>query len=284
MKAKDKVKASPFVKMLLYGPSGCGKSSYISRAPKPYIIYTEPQGLNSYVRWNPEADVEYVSDITTLREIAKRMQMGKTVKLPNGQPAWEFERRKGEKYTVQTIAIDSLSDISNLTRLRFTNDKGVTDWGPVQDFIKQVISDFQRISCNLICTSLSSLYGVEESILLPMLYGKVRDMVGQWFNVVGYADKVKNCENMYHRIDFNSQFATKIAPHVDFPDFVINTEQPGVTTLGSLCHLMFGSVAPRETHDDKKYIQAGQALYSEAMEAVKAKDPRSKSRVRTTNK
>ena len=64
-----------FLKVLLWGPNGSGKSTLCGTAPKPILyLYTERQGLISFQRMAPDADVLHIQSVKDLREVLQELR------------------------------------------------------------------------------------------------------------------------------------------------------------------------------------------------------------------
>lgn len=241
MKASELYSEDPTLKVLVYGDSGTGKTTWGARSPRPLVLMTERQGLPSIATVNPDADVEAVKDWTHARRMLDHIKTGAVVETADGQPAFQIEGKAGP-VVFQTLVLDSLTDLHD----RLATHHGVHSdttrdprkaWGKVQRDLRVFMHDVRSLPVNVVALALSHQVGGDdgsERRVLPSLYGKAAESIGQYFNAVGYSHKRKTG----HTIGFSlpSTWVTKSPPTMElFPSLIHQSmDDPGMTTLGSI--------------------------------------------------
>lgn len=234
-RASDAYHATPYLKVLVYGDSGSGKTTWAVRSPRPLVLLTEPQGKASIAAAAPDARLLEVGDLEhalQVMEAAMRLPLG-TVE---GQPCLVL----ADGAPIQTIVLDGLSDLHREAmdgmRKVGSDGKEMPDWGRIQASMSRLLDALRDLPCNVVCTALTNddLDDRQQRRILPALYGQLKTGVGQYFNAVGYCEKVSAGGGIQHVIHWQrgSTYACKPAPR--WPVRIVNTDEPGQTTLGSL--------------------------------------------------
>jgi len=263
VKASELHKEQPFLKLLVYGDSGTGKTTWASRSPLPFIIATEHQSIPSIAVANPDAEVFLVRDYEAISRIVEAMTKGTVVDV-DGQPALQFKGKGSEKYTIQTLVFDSLTDlhtrISEYMRVDEDERKTLKRWGLTQKELGRFLHKLRSLPCNVICTALQQSTGGSDGIprrTVPALHGQMPERVGQYFSGVGYAHK----RSGQYAIAWNlgQQFVTKTLPTLEtIPGVTVSKlDTPGCTTLGSLLLSMYPDMdsVPHAEGDSAEHVK-----------------------------
>lgn len=253
--ASELFKSSPFLKLSLYGGNGVGKTSIGARCPRPIIFLLEPQALPSIHAANPDAIGIVIDSWPKFMKWYDIMKKGQSVELPDGQKALEI-RYEGETVLVQTLVIDSWTDLQRLlvlhtqrkdpsaTQLRnFSfdpladyNQLQLQEWGRIIDISRLILEDQRSLRINTLFLSLEDDVRTEgPRRILPSMYGSaLPSEFGQYFNAQGYMSKKVIGGEVARVIDWDlpSMYQTKKAPR--FPSAMRFEERPGVGTIGSL--------------------------------------------------
>lgn len=261
MKASELFAAEPWLKVLLYGPSGSGKTTWAATAPRPLVVLTERQGLASVVGANPDADVVLVESYEQFCSLVQAIVRGHstTIETETGQQrAYEFQHGD-ETFTVQTVVLDSLTDLHERARKAYDIGDGDVDWRSVQGDVQAFMDDLRSAPVNLVTIALAEdkMDDQGRRRVSPLLYGRTSYLVGQWHSATGYAVKRERDGAIEHGIawQLGSGFDSKPAP--GFPKFTVSamSTTPGNVTLGSLVLASFGTGA-HETHDSADFVTA----------------------------
>ena len=273
MKAKDMLSQLPFLKVGVYGDSGTGKSTWAARSPRPYILLTEAHAVPAIARANPEAEIELLNDWETMVDAVNDMSRGAAKTGPDGQMGLAF-KRNGEVYFCQSIVIDSFNDLNDKAKDTYFDDdapekqKGAM-WGRIQNEMRAILGKLRSCPANVVCVGLAAERedNHKRIKITPQLFGSLRGMFGQWFNAMGYARKSERSGELEYQIAWSlpSRYVTKALPQ--FPIASVNTDEPGVTTLGSLAHAVFGDLEtlPRREGDHRDNVR-GPAMPAEVIE------------------
>ena len=171
------------MKILLYGQSGAGKSWAASSCPKPAVLLTERNGLQSIRHSNPEAKVAYCSNANDVRDFIVAAMKGEL-----------------SEAGCESIVVDSLTEIQRLFADEILGSKGeenatmsLQDWGILTDKMRRFMRVMRDIDMNVVCTALVEHQPDEASgsvRVFPAFQGKkLAGEVAQYFNVVGYVFK-----------------------------------------------------------------------------------------------
>jgi hypothetical protein len=210
--------------ILLLGKPGTGKSWGASTAPKPLIVVTEKNGIQSIRHANPDAIIIDVHDqtaedddgkeykvrpITVVRTVMKAAIKGTLHELV-GQP-------------IETLVFDSLTDTQRLFRDEIAGQDGnmsKRDWGTLADRFRlflRALRDcpYNYIGIALVNSELEEATGIRH--LVPAFQGgSTRNEIGQWFNIIAHMYKKTTTdgdglETTIHRamLDGPSNYMTK---------------------------------------------------------------------------
>jgi hypothetical protein len=201
--AKASDAGGDFLKALLWGPNGSGKSTLCGTAPgKVLYAYTERQGLLSFKRMAPDADVIEVKSVATLRGLLGEL------------------RQQGHGY--DSVCLDSFTEMQNLLIDEMGARKSTGPDEPVKlsieermfihDKSKSIARSFRDLPMNVILTCLSETVVVGDgdgarTVTQIMLSGKkLPAQLGQFFNLVGFTYKAGNKNgDTKHRVLFDGR-------------------------------------------------------------------------------
>lgn len=240
MKAKDLFKQERALRVLVYGQTGSGKTTWATASPKPLILLTEKQGLPSIVVCNDNVDVEFVDDLDSFYKVMDALLGGKK----DGDDY--MVNLNGEEIRCQTVVLDSLSDLHERIKRSYQDkygDLNFKHWGSIQDDIRMILDDLRSLPVNLVCLSMAQeeMDNNQQRRIRPMIYGRIGDVIGQWFSGVGYAGRNEIDGKIKYTIKWSSGkiFDTKKAP--GFPDQIINNvlENKTEISLGTLIDQVF---------------------------------------------
>ena len=198
------------LKILIWGPNGSGKSTLCGTAPGPILYaYTERQGLLSFSRMAPSADVVKIESVRDLRELLVSLRDGK-----HGYRSVELD-----SFTeMQLLIADEL-----LVRRRIkSEEKGkdlggdppklvMEDYGFIHDRSKSLVRAFRDLPMHVILTCLSEQVEVGEgaeakTITKIMLLGrKLPAQLGQFFNLVGFSYRAQKDQESVYRVLFEGR-------------------------------------------------------------------------------
>jgi len=168
------------IKVLLFGYSGAGKSYAGATAPKPAILLTERNGLQSIRSSNPDAAFVYAPTINEVRDVLKAAHNGTL-------------RKQG----FETLVIDSLTEVQRLIMddivakqpqgAKWTFD----EWREMTDRMRKLMRLIRNIDMHVVAIALAERSTNENGDNLhvtPSFQGKkLADEVSQYFNAVGYS-------------------------------------------------------------------------------------------------
>lgn len=258
--ASQLVRLNPTLKILLHGDSGTGKTTFGAMAPKPLILLTELKGAPSIFNANPEAHIEEVRDLNAFHSIMEKIKRGVPCEY-NKQPAFRVDK---EPY--QTIVLDSLSDFhENIRKLyesrakKDDNDKDNVDWGKIQDRVKTTLDGLSSLPVNVVCLTLSDeiVDKQKRRSREPLLYGRIKKTIGQWFNAVGWTNRTLHEGEIEYGVTWSAGRFTITKSVKGWPNRTLCRfyENPGDTSLGSLLLATFKDmmVAHNPT-DNESYV------------------------------
>ena len=161
------------VKALIMGESGAGKSHLSATAPKPLIVLTEPNGAMSVSISNPDALTVHVNNLTDFYNLL--------LMLENDEIKQDYE----------TIVIDSLTELQRFFSDYIMKDNTtmtLQDYGQLGTQFSRVIRRVIALPKHVLFTSLIQVELEEEKTrhMYPLLTGKLRYTVQQYFTGVGY--------------------------------------------------------------------------------------------------
>ena len=193
--------------VLIYGNTGSGKTGWCANSPKPLFLSTESQGLATVQALNPNAIFVSIKNWDEFAQIINAIENGK-VEIIDGQQNLIFSF-SGEKVAFQTLVIDSLSDLQNMLLEKQTGIKkadGISlsrkqltlqEWGIMKDVMLSLLRTLRSLKCSVICICLAEEKtvnddsGLQVSKIVPLFSGKISEMIGQFFNLVGYVSPTK---------------------------------------------------------------------------------------------
>lgn len=161
------------VKALIMGESGAGKSHLSATAPKPLIVLTEPNGAMSVSNSNPDALIVHVNNLTDFYNLL--------LLLENDEIKEDYE----------TLIIDSLTELQRFFSDYIMKDNThmtLQDYGQLGTQFSRVIRRVIALPKHVLFTSLIQVELEEEKTrhMYPLLTGKLRYTVQQYFTGVGY--------------------------------------------------------------------------------------------------
>lgn len=277
-KAGDAYAANPFLKVSIYGQSGTGKTSWACRAPRPLIAVTERQALASIVALNPEALVVLIETYDDFLALFQALKTAHATTVDE-QPALELDGA-----VVQTLVVDSWTDLQSMMIRRLLGLKDASavldfdktmkslslqQWGRIIDASEHVWREQRALRLNTIFISLASTTIDDQSrrLTVPSMKGKQLPFaMGQYFNAQGIAVVSRDAASgaSKHAIRWvadSARFQCKPAPN--WPPFIVNTHEPGETTLGSLLlftHAGDGLPVAHVEGDSAEYVEKSAAL------------------------
>ena len=161
------------VKALIMGESGAGKSHLIATSPSPLIVLTEPNGAASVAASNPNALIVHCHNLSEFYTVLNLIKAGQT--------GHEFD----------TVVIDSITELQRffIDYIQGDSDKmTLQDYGKLAQQFSKCIRDVIKLDYHIVCTALCSVELEEEKTrhLYPLLTGKLRFTIQQYFSGVGY--------------------------------------------------------------------------------------------------
>lgn len=248
----------PWLQWLLYGDSGAGKTSWAARSPMPFIIATERQAIPAIAIANPDAEVFLVNTYREVASILEAINKGAEVKLDDGQPALKFNDKAGNQYVIQTLIIDSLTDLHTRMADHFEVDKvdkkSLKRWGEVQTEMRRFLHKLRSLPVNVVCTALQETVGGGEGEprrIVPAMHGRMSEQVGQYFSVVAYA--FRNAKGQ-HAVSWRlggGHITKPPATREPIPKtFQVELEKPGKTTLGTVLLKLYPNLTVSHTDSD----------------------------------
>ena len=185
---------SLLLRVLLHGDSGAGKTTAASTMPRPCFLLTEPNGLLSIRAANPDAIVvDVVSTASTKGVPPMNVVREFFVAALDGTLA---------NAGVQSIVIDSLTELQRILRDEITSTKRVgpngevkwtlDDWSTLTDRMRKLVRTIRDLPFHVVAICLSDTE-VDDSgtrYVVPAFQGKkLPNEVAGYFNVVGYVFK-----------------------------------------------------------------------------------------------
>lgn len=185
---------SLLLRVLLHGDSGAGKTTAASTMPRPCFLLTEPNGLLSIRAANPDAIVvDVVSTAATQGVPPMNVVREFFVAALDGTLA---------NAGVQSIVIDSLTELQRILRDEITSTKRVgpngevkwtlDDWSTLTDRMRKLVRTIRDLPFHVVAICLSDTE-VDDSgtrYVVPAFQGKkLPNEVAGYFNVVGYVFK-----------------------------------------------------------------------------------------------
>lgn len=173
-------------KILIYGNSGAGKTWMAASAPRPLVLLTEQNGEQSTRLSNPDARYVVVSTIAEVREIVALAMHGEL-----GTP----------EDPVESLVIDGLTEVQRLFKDEMIAnptpggpvlEMSIPMWGELTEKMRRLLRTLRALDMHVVCTALaeSEMEG-EKRHIFPAFQGKkLYDEVMQYFNAVGFVEKV----------------------------------------------------------------------------------------------
>lgn len=169
------------LKLLIYGDSGSGKTWCSSTAPKPLVMLTERNGMQSIKRSNPDAYVAYCTTADQCRDFLVAVMNGD---VPDG---------------VETIVIDGITEVQQIMIDDILSKKGenrkmsLPDWGELGDRMRRFLRCLRDLPYHVVVTALVTHELNEESgetRVYPLVQSKkLPNQLAGYFNVVGFLFK-----------------------------------------------------------------------------------------------
>jgi len=175
-------------KMIVMGESGAGKTAFCASAPNPLIVLVEPQGMDTVLDHNPEADVLEVLKVAREAGVHPMQVVRNAIQAA----------RKGDLDNL-TICFDSLTELSRLFKdeimvgrhetAEFTTD----DWITYTSRFRRFLRALRSLPYDVICVAHVQLdedesTGKKVMHRFPLFEGRKfgRECAG-YFNAAGYA-------------------------------------------------------------------------------------------------
>ena len=182
LQAAGKADPNAAIKGVLFGHSGAGKSYTGATAPKPAILLTERNGLQSIRASNPDAAYSYCSTIGEVRDFVMSAHNGEL-----------------QKAGYETLVIDSLTEVQRLIMddialTLATNAKwGFDEWREMTERMRRFMRMIRDLDMHVLAICLADRRtdeGGGNIHVAPSFQGKkIADEVAQYFNFVGYQFK-----------------------------------------------------------------------------------------------
>lgn len=282
-KANTAVSQRPHSYVLVYGQTGAGKTTWAAKSPRPLVLLTEAHGLHSVNAVAPDALVEVIQDWKHLCLVMRALKKGGQVMTEDGQSAYivtmpdrscleEWAPYSGDEeprdYVIQTVVLDSLSDVHQRVVDHYPPQKGKDGtegpaWMKVQKAMSSLLSSLRQLPVSIVVLALASERQDESKrrYIEPALFGQLSRQVGQYFSGVGYAylHEAYNAEGKRehsYRIAWRASASTitKSFPRHGFPDYT-----DGVT-MGEILLWLSGDnpTTPRTPRDNPKALEESQ--------------------------
>ena len=191
------------IKALLWGPNGSGKSTVCGTAPRPLLYaWTERQGLLSFKRMAPDADVVQISSLADLRSL-----LGALINENHGYASVCLDSfTEMQQLLIEEIGARKSTGPDEPTRL------SIEDRLFIHDKSKSIVRAFRDLPMHVILTCLSETVVIGEgesakTVTRVMLSGqKLPAQLGQYFNLVGFCYKASDKDgNTTHRVLFDGR-------------------------------------------------------------------------------
>jgi hypothetical protein len=191
-KKVSEISKSYSLKVLTYGETGSGKTTWCAKSPKPLFILTEQQSASAILAVNKNCSVAIIKNWSEFKQVSSALKRAKKEE-KNNQVYFNID---GEVF--QTVIVDSLTALQSLAINEITgysdnfeksNILKIQEWGVVADLMSKVLNFYRSLDCNVIFTSLSQKNTDESGNVIgvePLLSGKTKNQIGQYFNAVGY--------------------------------------------------------------------------------------------------
>jgi len=188
--------AGPWQQFLVYGVSGCGKSTWAAMSPRPVIISTEPKGRSAIANGvNSSGNRESALMVEPenwqeLKDTIRTLAKGVVIE-HEGQPAMKIVD-DGDEHIIQTVVLDSLTQLSKMAKEHYTKDKqkGTTkpEWGKVIEAIAGLLDYIGKLPCNFILTAhTQNIQDGDDLKKVPAVFGKnLPDQIGSFFSATAY--------------------------------------------------------------------------------------------------
>ena len=170
------------LKLLIYGDSGSGKTWCASTSPRPLIMLTERNGMQSVKKCNPNAYVSYCTTADECRDFLVSVMNGD---IPDD---------------VETIVIDGITEVQQIMIDDILSKKGnenrkmsLPDWGELGDRMRRFLRCIRDLPYHVVVTGLVNHEINEESgevRVFPLVQSKkLPNQLAGYFNVVGFMFK-----------------------------------------------------------------------------------------------
>lgn len=253
MKASELATVDPFFHIALTGPSGAGKTSWSALAPRPWIITSEANAIQSIRKANPDALITQVRSWKEFDRCISAVMRGTPHEYPDGQRGLQVTMKWNgavETFDFQTLVVDSMTAMSDFLFLHMQGggervnrigdpdsdeyDLTLQQRGRIGETLEAVIRE-QRDSfrCNTIFQFLPDVRDESEDMraVYPLVSGKkTGPKIVSFFNGAAWIDRQTMADGTNaHTITFNKKgsYPTKLPPGFPAGKFVIPEGRSG---------------------------------------------------------
>lgn len=205
------------LKTLVFGPNGCGKSTLGALMGRPLIGVTEHQAIPLIKRLNPHAKtwlIQKPEDLQAFKKLCRVPDLAKRV---------------------DSVVLDSFTDCQRIIRTYYTDTQksgsSTTDmktWGLIGDATMRLARELRDLPVHTLVICLDDEENIEGEGLVhrPAISGKLKNTLGQFFNLVGYVYRKETESGLRHEVMFQgpSRFQCK-------PMYGINPVEPPEPSL-----------------------------------------------------
>lgn len=237
IKASDLVADQPFMHVAVTGPSGSGKTSWSAIAPRPWILTSEKNAIQSIQHANPDALITEISSWRKFDRCLSAVIAGEPITYPDGQRGLRVqlvENKVVETFDFQTLVIDSMTAMSDYLILHMQGggkavnrigdpdsdeyDLTLQQRGRIGETMESVFREQREFRCNTVFQFLPDVRDDNEDMraVYPLVTGKkTGPKIVSYFNGAAWIECSAQADgSSVHTITWNRRgnYPTKLPP------------------------------------------------------------------------
>jgi hypothetical protein len=216
----------------------------------------EAHGIPAIATTAPEAEIWLVDTWDKFAAAMGALKAGAPVTV-DGQNAYQVTEPGGETIAVQTVVIDSLTEVHEMMAEAYDvfctdgNERaGLKRWGQVGRVLKAMLHDLRSLPVSVIALALEA--ESDAGKLQPMLFGKAQQWAPRYFSQVARHHRTR--QGYAITVEASEGFATTKRPAGSagvLPSTMLSSLRiPGSSTLGSMLAALYPGVGAAQAEGD----------------------------------